>query len=134
VELRSRLGDWIFGCDICQLVCPWNKDKADEPRVLAELQPRQELLDLNLIEEMGLDQEGFSSRFKGSPIKRAKRKGYLRNIALVLGNLGDPDAIPILQRALDDPEPLVREAARWALEKLDQASGSRSPTGKRDNA
>jgi epoxyqueuosine reductase len=118
VELRSQMGDWIFGCDICQAVCPWNKPGAESPTVLDELQPREDLLQIDLIEEMGLSQEEFSARFKGSPIKRTKRWGYLRNIAIALGNLGVEDAISALAEALQDPEPLVRSHAAWALSEI----------------
>jgi len=115
LELRPQMGDWVFGCDICQVVCPWNKPGAESPSILGELLPREELLGINLIEELGLSQMEFSARFKGSPIKRAKRRGYLRNVAVVLGNLKDPAALPALEDALEDPEPLVREAAEWAI-------------------
>lgn len=117
-ELRPLMGDWIFGCDICQLVCPWNKPGAESTDILEELKPRPELTRINLIEEMGLSQDQFSSRFKGSPVKRTKRQGYLRNVAIVLGNLKDDSALPVLEKALEDPEPLVREAAAWALTEI----------------
>jgi epoxyqueuosine reductase len=115
LELRPQMGDWIFGCDICQVVCPWNKPGAESSTILEELLPREELANINLMEELGLSQEEFSARFKGSPIKRAKRRGYLRNVAVVLGNLGNPAALPALADALEDQEPLVREAAEWAI-------------------
>ncbi len=117
-ELRSHLGDWIFGCDICQLVCPWNKPGKEAPDILEDFLPQEELLAVDLAEELGLSQEEFSARFKGSPIKRAKRKGYLRNVAIALGNCGEEETIPALEKALEDQEPLVREAAEWALEKI----------------
>jgi len=115
-ELRPRMGDWIFGCDICQIVCPWNKPAKQSPSILEALLPREELTDIDLVDEMGLNQEDFSARFKGSPIKRTKRRGYLRNVAIALGNRGDKDALPSLKKALEDDEPLVREAANWALD------------------
>ena len=118
LELRPQIGDWIFGCDICQVVCPWNKPGAEAPSILSELLPREELLAINLIEELGLGQAEFSTRFKGSPVKRTKRRGYLRNVAVVLGNLGDPATLPALAAALEDPEPLVRAHAAWALGKI----------------
>ncbi len=114
-KLRPQIGDWVFGCDICQVVCPWNKPGAEAPSILSELLPREELLGIDLVEELGLSPEGFSARFKGSPVKRTKQRGYLRNVAIVLGNLGDPASVPALGTALEDPEPLVREAAAWAL-------------------
>jgi len=114
-RLGSQMGDWIFGCDICQIICPWNKPGQEAPAILDEFQPREELLNLDPVQELGLTQEQFSARFKGSPIKRAKRRGYLRNLAIALGNRGEEDALPALEKALDDQEPLVRKAAARAI-------------------
>jgi len=119
-QIRSLMGDWVFGCDICQLVCPWNKPGAEAPNILEDLQPRDELIDINLIEELSLNQEDFSKRFKGSPVKRTKRKGYLRNVSVVLGNLKDKNALQGLRSALEDEEPLIREAAAWAIREIDK--------------
>jgi len=126
LELRPQIGDWIFGCDICQVVCPWNKPGSEAPDILDELLPREELLAINLIEELGLGQAEFSARFKGSPVKRTKRRGYLRNVAVVLGNLGNPAALPALAAALEDPEPLVRAHAAWALGEIGGEGARRS--------
>ena len=106
-ELRSRIGNWIFGCDICQEVCPWNSPLKDSaPSDLTPFLP-----DL-----MALDDAAFSRRFSKSAIKRAKRRGLLRNAAVALGNTRNPDAIPTLRRAMEsEPEPLVRSHAAWAL-------------------
>lgn len=117
-DVRDLMGDWIFGCDICQIVCPWNKPGAQASQLLEELQPREDLLDLDLESELALSQEEFSFRFKGSPIKRTKRGGYLRNVAIALGNRRDEAALPALEKALQDPETLVREAAKWAIEQI----------------
>lgn len=117
-KLRSKMGDWVFGCDICQVVCPWNKPGKEAEEILEEFQPRQELVDLDLIKELGLTQEDFSARFRGSPVKRTKRRGYLRNVAIALGNCGEQDALPALEKACEDEEPLIREAAAWALERI----------------
>jgi len=117
-EFRSKIGDWIFGCDICQIVCPWNKPGAESPDILEELLPREELLRIDLIEELGLNQIEFSTRFNGSPVKRTKRRGYLRNVAIALGNRGGKDAVPALEKALEDEEPIIREAAEWALGRI----------------
>jgi len=115
-ELRSGLGDWVFGCDICQDVCPWNRKApaTQEPT----FRPRPDLDPVDAAELLGLSEEAFRHRFRGTAVMRAKRRGLLRNAALVLGNRGDPAALPVLRRALDDPEPLVREAARWAIERI----------------
>jgi len=73
-----------------------------------------------LIEELTISTQEFNQRFKGSPIKRAKRRGYLRNVAVALGNTGDMLALPVLQNALNDEEPMVREHAKWAINKINQ--------------
>ncbi len=113
-EHRVEVGDWIFGCDICQEVCPWNQKQArptDEP----EFQAREGLASPDLAEVLGLDQAAFSRQFKGSPIKRAKRRGLLRNAAVALGNTGGVKDVRVLAKSLRDPEPLVRGHAAWAL-------------------
>jgi epoxyqueuosine reductase len=115
-ELRAGLGDWLFGCDVCQEVCPWNR-KAPPGREPA-LQPRPDLEAVDPVELLGLSEEEFRRRFRGTALMRARRRGLLRNAALVLGNRGDPAALPALERALSDPEPLVREAVRWAIEEI----------------
>jgi epoxyqueuosine reductase len=114
-ELRRGLGDWLFGCDVCQEVCPWNR-KAP-PGIEPTLQGCAEL---DLIEVLGWTDEEFRRRFRGTAVMRTKRRGLLRNAALVLGNSGDGSALPALRRACDDPEPLVREAARWAIEQIER--------------
>jgi epoxyqueuosine reductase len=108
-ELRPQLGNWIFGCDICQEVCPWNAGRtAAESPCDALMPPLDELL--------ALDAEGFNRRFRGSAIKRTKRRGLLRNAAIALGNSGNPAALPILARTLEgEPETLVRAHAAWAI-------------------
>jgi epoxyqueuosine reductase len=115
-DLRPLVGDWIFGCDICQEVCPWNR-KAPPGREPA-LHARAGFDAPDLIPLLSLTEEEFRSRFKGSPIKRAKRRGFLRNVAVALGNSGDQRAVPALAAALADPEPLVRGHAAWALGRL----------------
>jgi epoxyqueuosine reductase len=114
--LRPLVGDWVFGCDVCQQVCPWNVrfsalqgDPAFTPRPAT---PRPELR-----RELELSPDEFRLQFKGSPVKRAKRRGYLRSVAVALGNAHDPSAIPALARALSDDkgEALVRAHAAWAL-------------------
>lgn len=124
-ELRPGLGDWVFGCDVCQEVCPWNRKApaAKEPAFA----PRLDLEPVDLIELLGLSDEEFRRRFRGTALTRAKRRGLLRNAALVLGNRGDSAVLPALRRALSDPEPLVREAAGWAIERIEQARGAHLP-------
>jgi epoxyqueuosine reductase len=115
-ELRPGIGVWVFGCDVCQEVCPWNR-KAPLGREPA-LQPGEVGRDVDLIELLALSEEEFRRRFRGTALWRTRRRGLLRNAAIALGNLGDARALPALTRALDDEEPLVREAARWAVAQL----------------
>lgn len=114
--LRPEIGNWIFGCDICQEVCPWNSKAVSttEPR----FQPRAGNLTPKLLSLVGMTQEEFSRRFKGSPIKRAKRRGFLRNVLVAIGNWGAQRAVPALKDALADEEPLVRSHAAWALGRI----------------
>jgi epoxyqueuosine reductase len=113
-QWRPLLGNRIFGCDICQEVCPWNRQFA---RATAEaaFQPRPDAAAPKLLDLMALDDMGFRQRFRSSPVKRTKRRGLLRNVAVALGNWGDPVAVPALARALHDAEALVRGHAAWAL-------------------
>jgi epoxyqueuosine reductase len=107
-ELRPKLGEWLFGCDICQEVCPWNGDLASGAIENPDLMPY-------LPDILALDDAAFARRFMKSAIKRTKRRGLLRNAAIVLGNTKNPDAVPALARALDNSEPIVRAHAAWAL-------------------
>ena len=114
--LRPKIGNLIFGCDICQEVCPWNSKAVptDEPA----FQPRAENFVPKLLSLMGMTQQEFSRRFKRSPIKRTKRRGFLRNVLVAIGNWGDRRAVPALKDALTDDEPLVRSHAAWALGRI----------------
>ena len=114
---REKVGNWIYGCDICQEVCPWNRKHA-APTTEPALKARDGLDAPDLSELLAMDQAAFSRRFRGSPIKRAKRRGLLRNAAVALGNRGTADDIPALSAALSDPEPLVRGHAAWALGRI----------------
>jgi epoxyqueuosine reductase len=110
---RAEIGDWIFGCDVCQEVCPWNRHApgSTEPA----FQPRGGQASLPLAEVLALDERGFRERFRGSPIIRAKRRGLLRSAALVLGNRPHPPAFAALEAALADDDAVIRGAAAWAL-------------------
>jgi epoxyqueuosine reductase len=116
VELREPMGDWVFGCDVCQEVCPWNR-KAPATAEPA-FQPQPELEPVKLIELLGLSEAEFRHRFRDTALMRAKRRGLLRNAAIALGNHGDRSALPALGKALTDPEPLIREAAQWAIDRI----------------
>ena len=112
-DRRTEMADWIFGCDICQEVCPWNRHApgSTEPA----LQPRHGEPMLPLADLLIMDEPAFRSRFAGSPILRAKRRGLARSAAVALGNRPDPAAFTALVAAVADPEPVVRGAAGWAL-------------------
>jgi epoxyqueuosine reductase len=117
-DLRRGVGDWLFGCDVCQEVCPWNHKAL--PGTEPMLQPRPWLTTLDPGDLLGLSEVEFRRRFKGTALLRARRGGLLRNAALVLGNTGDRDALPTLRLALADPEAVVREAAAWAIVEIEQ--------------
>jgi len=113
-NLRLQMGDWIFGCDICQQVCPWNQRFAI-PSQEPSFTPRPGVAQPTLEIELALSPEEFNRKFKRNPVKRSKRRGYLRNVGVALGNRKDSAAIPALTQALADDEPLVRVHAAWAL-------------------
>ncbi len=112
-HLRPLMGNHIFGCDICQEVCPYNV-KA-KPTGEEAFHPREGLYAPELIPLLSLSEEEFRRRFRGSPVLRAKRRGFLRNVAVALGNLKSREAVPALIQALEDDEPLVRRHVAWAL-------------------
>ena len=113
LEYRAAMGDRVFGCDDCQDVCPWNRRAPETGHSAFISRPWNEAP--GLIEMLGLTPEEFRTRFRGSPVKRTKRRGLLRNAAVALGNTKDPEAIPALADSLGDDEPLVRGHAAWAL-------------------
>ncbi len=112
-ELRPQIGDWLFGCDICQDVCPWN-NKAPLSREAA-FRPLAGHNPIDVIDLFELDEQQFRARFRKTPLWRPKRRGILRNAAIVLGNHPTAAAIPALSKGLNDEESLVRGAAAWAL-------------------
>jgi epoxyqueuosine reductase len=108
--LRPAMGNWIFGCDLCQQACPWNA--AADAGWAHELSP-------SLTTLMTMDEAAFRARYRHTVVRRARREGLLRNVAIALGNSGNPAAVPVLSRALAcDPSPLVRGHAAWALGRL----------------
>lgn len=120
-HLRPLMGNHVFGCDICQEVCPYNV-KA-KPTAEEAFNPREGLYAPELIHLLSLSEEEFRRRFRGSPILRAKRRGFLRNVAVALGNLKSREAVPALIQALEDDEPLVRRHVAWALGQIASAEG-----------
>jgi epoxyqueuosine reductase len=115
-ERRPDLGRHVFGCDICQDVCPWNRRRRQ--RGGPAFAPRAGLEAPDLGDLASLDAAAFRERFRRSPVKRARRRGLLRNVAVALGNSGDTSRRPILETLAKDEDPLVREHALWALRRL----------------
>jgi epoxyqueuosine reductase len=115
-ELRPGVGDWLFGCDVCQEVCPWNRKPAGLPASFPA-EPGWEALDA--VELLGLDEEAFRRRFRGTPMFRTRRRGLLRNACVVLGNTAGPEVLEALRRAAGDPEPIIRDAAEWAIARIE---------------
>jgi len=120
VALRSGIDEWLFGCDVCQDVCPWNRRApvSDEPA----FQPAAMSDPVSLADLFRLTDESFRQRFRKTPLWRSKRRGILRNAAIVLGNQQESSAIPALQRGLSDVEPLVRAASAWALGQIENTA------------
>ncbi len=126
--LRPALDNWVFGCDVCQEVCPWNRrpSTTDEEAFY----PHAGTNPLDLPELLRLDETGFRQRFRHSPLWRPRRRGVLQAAAVALGNRPVPDAVPALVAGLNDPEPLVRGASAWALGQYDTASASDALTAR----
>src|SRR5436853_7035325 len=116
LELRPLIGDRIYGCDDCLEACPWNRF-ATTSRETA-FAARQSTSAWSLRDYLGLDEVQFRNLFRNSPIKRVKRRGFLRNVCVALGNVGTAEHLPALRRAAQDPEPLIAEHAAWAIEQI----------------
>jgi epoxyqueuosine reductase len=127
--LRSGIGEWLFGCDVCQDVCPWNSRApvSEQP----EFAPRAGNNPIGLAELFDLSDADFRERFRHTPLWRPRRRGILRNAAIVLGNRPTPDAVPALVRGLNDVEPLVRGASAWALGRCGDLEGDRALVARR---
>ena len=115
-EFRGLMGNLVFGCDLCQDVCPWNR-KAPLSSV-GEFSPREINRAPDLVHLSELSSHDFSRQYKGSPIKRAKWRGFLRNVAVAMGNSRDPALVPALRRLLQNGDPMVRRHAAWALNRI----------------
>jgi len=114
--LRPAIGNRIYGCDDCLAACPWNRFGREGH--LMKASAKAELTTPDLVELLALDEAQFKARFAGTPMVRTKRRGLLRNVCVALGNSGDTGALPALERAATDPEPLIAEHARWAIAQL----------------
>ena len=118
VGLRPMIGDRIYGCDDCLDACPWNRfAKVSRETAFAM---RREVAAMKLRDYLSLDEEKFRRLFRDSPIKRAKRRGLLRNVCVALGNVGTAEDLPALDKAKVDSEPLVAEHAQWAIDRINQ--------------
>jgi len=115
-ELRSKMGDWLYGCDICQEVCPWNR-KAPS-LIETSFQPAPQFTELSLVEILGMNAEQFRRHFRRTPFWRAKRRGIIRNAAFVAANQLAMECVPALKALLYDEEELIRAAAVWALTQM----------------
>src|SRR5208283_4183124 len=121
-ELRAGIGRQVFGCDICQDVCPWNRQAplTNTP----EFEARPQLVNPELDWLARLTPEEFHAVFRGTPVKRAKHKGLLRNIAIAMGNSGEERFLPILEELTRHNEAAVAEAAEWALRRVRDRKGA----------
>jgi epoxyqueuosine reductase len=123
LELRPLMGDRIFGCDDCLDACPWNRfAKASQESAFAA---RKSTVGFALRDYLQLGDADFRDLFRDSPIKRIKRRGFLRNVCVALGNVGTAEDLPALERAAVDPEPLIAEHAQWAIQRLRQRLAAR---------
>ena len=118
LEFRPAIGNRIYGCDDCLAACPWNKFARDGS--LMKPHARAGLAAPDLLELLALDDARFKKKFAGTPMLRTKRRGLLRNVCVALGNVGDTSALPPLDRAARDPEPLIAEHARWAITEIER--------------
>jgi epoxyqueuosine reductase len=117
IELRPMIGRQVFGCDICQDVCPWNR-KAPIGRD-DELQPRTEIVNPALAWLAELDEAGFAQHFFGSPVKRTRLSGLRHNVAIAMGNASLPEFLPKLREWGSSPDPALADAAKWAIARLE---------------
>lgn len=115
-ELRDGVGEWLFGCDLCQDVCPWNRRAPVSTEVT--FQPAFDLNPADCVAILRMSPDEFAARFRQSPLGRSGFDGLRRNAAIVLGNRGDSTALPVLHERQEDPSPLVREAVHWAINKI----------------
>lgn len=125
-ELRASMGNRIYGCDDCLAVCPWNRF-ADAAAANRAFLPRAELAAPRLADLLALDDASFREMFSGSPIKRIGVKRMVRNCLIAAGNSGDPALAPSVERHADDPDPVIAEAARWALDQLGYSRAEMQP-------
>lgn len=125
-EFRTAIGNRIYGCDSCLEVCPWNRF-AREGALMAR-HARRDLDQPALLDLLALDETAFKEKFRDTPMLRTKRRGLLRNVCVALGNVGDRDALPALEKACSSPEPLIAEHAAWAVTEIARREESVIPS------
>lgn len=117
-DLRPLMGEWVFGCDVCQMVCPWNKRFGQHSIPDPSMQARPGLPFPSIPEDLSLTPQEFNQKFKDSPLKRAKRRGYQRSLVIAAANNRDKSLLPVLETAKNHEEPLVARHAEWAFSRL----------------
>jgi epoxyqueuosine reductase len=122
LHLRPLIGDRLFGCDDCLDACPWNRFARASREAAFSANPSTHRMLLR--DYLSLSNDEFRALFKNSPIKRVKRRGFLRNVCVALGNVGNPSDVPALERAAADPEPLIAEHAQWAILQIQSRHGT----------
>ncbi len=120
--LRDRVGDWVFGCDICQIACPWNRFAAE--RGDGAFAPAGNSADPGLFEELDLSQAAFANRYQHRAVERPGWRGFRRNVAVAVGNSAQVNALPVLNAARRDADPLVRDHLDWAIERISTRQGN----------
>jgi epoxyqueuosine reductase len=120
-DLRPLMAEWVFGCDICQIVCPWNK-RFGQHQPDPAFAPRADLPFPSIAADLALNPQEFNRKFKDSPLKRAKRRGYQRSLTIAAANSRDQSLLPILTSAESHDEPLVARHAEWARKQLQKSS------------
>lgn len=118
-DLVEQFDQWLFGCDVCQEVCPWNRRVPDTPET--SLEPRADLNPVDLVALLGLSESAFRERFRHTPMWRAKRRGMLRNAILLVGKQRIYNALPQLNALLEDSDEMLRAAAQWSINQIDAA-------------
>jgi epoxyqueuosine reductase len=115
-DLRPLMGNWVFGCDVCQMVCPWNRFAETEYE--PAFAPTNSLPNVALRSEITLTPQEFNRTYKHSPLQRARQRRYARNLAVALGNSADASALPLLEQAAQSSDPLLQDHARWAIQEI----------------
>jgi epoxyqueuosine reductase len=115
-DLRPLIGNRVFGCDDCLAACPWNRFA--RAGMLMRSQAREDIGHMDLLGLLALDEADFKQKFAGTPVLRSRRRGLLRNVCVALGNVAGQEALPPLERAAQDPEPLIEEHAAWAIDQI----------------